>query len=120
MDVEKIKARGLTRGEIKTMRADGIVLGELQDMKEVHRDDALDRIFKLTCPDLDPDELTPGEAVELYVRITGLTHMTGEEVKNSASPHSSVSKTSSTRAASVRKRSSKGKGTARKPAKKRG
>jgi len=86
MDIETIEIRGLTRGEIKQLKKDGVVLGKLTDMEEEARDGALDKLFKIVCPDLDPDEITPGEALELYTRITGMTYLSGDERKNSASP----------------------------------
>lgn len=88
LDMEKIEVRGLTRGEIKKLRAEGIRLGELMDLAEEERDEAMDKLFAIACPDVQPDDITPGEALALYEKIAALTFLSGAEVKNSGSPPS--------------------------------
>lgn len=90
IDGKEIEVRGLKRGEIKQLRADGIELGKMMDLDEEKREAALDRLLGLACPDVDPDEITPGEATDLYLRISELTFTTGAQEKNSESPQSSV------------------------------
>lgn len=103
MDIENIRIRGLTRGEIRTLRKEGITLGKLTEMDENARDAALDRLFGIACPDVDPDAITPGEALDIYTRISELTYLTGNERKNSGSPQSSASTDASMTAASAGK-----------------
>jgi len=120
MDLSKIKVRGLIGRELKMLKnEEGITLGGLTDMPVDKRDEALDRLIGLAC-DVDPDELTPGEKLDMYTRITAETYMTEADRKNSESPQSLVLKTSSTTAASAEKQGSKGKGTARKSKKQSG
>lgn len=85
IDVEKLEIRGLTRGEVKALRKDGISLGELMDKDEAARDEAFDRILAIACPDVDPDAITPGQAVRIYEIIAEKTYLTGDEAKNSDS-----------------------------------
>ena len=120
MDLSKIKVRGLIGRELKMLKKDkGITLGGLTNLDDDERDEALDNIIAMAS-DVDPDELTPGEKLDMYTRITAETYMTEADRKNSESPQSLVLKTSSTTAASAEKQGSKGKGTARKSKKQSG
>jgi len=120
MDLSKIKVRGLIGRELKMLKKDkGITLGGLTNLDDDERDEALDNIIAMAS-DVDPDELTPGEKLDMYTRITAETYMTEADRKNSESPQPSASKTSSTTAASAEKQGSKGKGTARKSKKQSG
>jgi len=85
-----IEVLGLKRGQIKTLRAEGIELGKMMDMDEEARDSALDRLIEMACPEVDPDDITPGQALELYTEISERTYLTGEQVKKSGSPQSST------------------------------
>jgi hypothetical protein len=120
MDIDKIEVKGLTRGEIKKFRKEGIVLGKLGALADEKRDEALDKIFKAACPEFDADTLTQGEANDLYAKVVDHTYMTEADRKNLKSPRSSISKGGSTTVASAKKRGSKARGTARKSKKKRG
>lgn len=86
LKIEDLNVRGLTRGEIKKLRAEGILLGEIMDMEEEKRDAAIDRLFSIACPELDADDITPGEALRVYEKIAERTFLSGEESKNSDSP----------------------------------
>ncbi|MBN2060700.1 MAG: hypothetical protein JW882_09830 [Deltaproteobacteria bacterium] len=101
MDIEKIEVRGLTRGEIKQLRKEGIVLGKLMELDEEKRDEAMDRLLGMACKDLDVDAITQGDAIDLYTRISELTYLCGDARKNSESPQSSALEESSTIAASA-------------------
>jgi len=120
MDINKMNIRGLTRGELKSLRKEGVRLGGLESLDEEKRDKALDKIFNLACPGMNADDLTPGEALELYTRIAAQTYITGEERKNSASPQPSVSGEKYTTVAIAEKTDSGSSGTARKSKKKHG
>ncbi len=58
-NLDNLTIRGLTRGEIKQFRSDGIKIGSLMDMEEEKRDQALDRLFEIACQDMDADSITP-------------------------------------------------------------
>jgi hypothetical protein len=120
MNLSKIKVRGLIGRELKMLKnKEGITLGGLTDMPVDKRDEALDRLIALAC-DVDPDDLTPGEKLDMYTRITAETYMTEADRKNFESPQSSALEIDSTTAANAEKQGSKGKGTARKSKKQTG
>ena len=117
---QKIDARGLTRGELKTLRAEGIVLTEIESLPEEEREKALDRIFSLACPGLDADSLTPGQALELYIGIIGLCYAQEDLLKKFASPPRSSSPRGGSSAESAKGPDSRPRGTARRSKKRHG
>lgn len=86
VDIETIEIKGLTRGEIRRLRAEGILLQEIEKLPDDKRDDAMDRVFALACPQVDPDSLTPAEALPLYVRIVQTTYVSEDMLKKFGSP----------------------------------
>ena len=112
MDTDKIQVKGLTRGQLRELRKQGITAGTIADMDEDKREDALDKLFKMACPDLNADELLPMEGMALYNRIIGLTYVTDEAKKNSESPQPSAVKEEIGTAASVENQGSEHSDTA--------
>ena len=112
-----IEVRGLVRGEIKKLRKAGFPLetvGNISDFEK--RDEGLDRIFGIACKDFDSDQLTQGEALELWAKVVGVTYGGDELEKKSGSPQSSPSakRDSGSTAKHAKKAASNRKGTARK------
>jgi len=121
MDVDKIKVKGLTRGQIKELRKEGVVLAEIEKLEDEKQDEALDRIFEWACPEeFNADELTPGQGLELYVRIIAKTYAGDRLLKKSQSPPLSSLASGDSTVRSVKKRKSRRKGTVRKSKKKSG
>ena len=117
---KQIEARGLTRGEIKKLRKEGIVLTQIETLEDEKRDAALDRIFGIACPGLDPDEITPGQALELFISIIGLCYGREDLVKKSDAPPQSTSPRGGLSAENAGAPVSRPRGTARKSRKRRG
>jgi len=112
--------RGLKRKEVKALRKEGFPLesvGALEDVDK--REEGLDRIIDLAT-NADPDEMTPGEALELWARIVEATYGSEGLLKKFESPPPSDSKGGGETAPSAKKQASRRKGTARKSKKKRG
>lgn len=121
--IDAINVRGLTRGEIKALRKEGFPLetvGTMDDFEK--RDEGLDKIFAIASPDADPDSLTQGQALELWAKVVAATYGGADLAKKFKSPLQSTSPAGSggSSAKSAKKRTSKGKGTARKSRKKNG
>lgn len=120
MDIEKINIKGLLREQIKELRDDGISLSEIEKFGEKEQEEALDRIFKWACPDLDAGKITPGEALELYVQIIQKTYAGENLLKKLKSPPLSSSARGDSTVKNAKKRSSRRRGTAPKSKKKHG
>ena len=112
MDIDKIQVRGLTRGQLRELRKQEITAGTIAKMDEDKREDALDMIFKMACPDFNADELLPMEGMALYRRIMDLTYVTEEDKKKPESPQSSAVKEEIGTAASVENQGSEHSGIA--------
>jgi len=107
-----LTVRPLTRGTIKGLRASGVSLetaGAAEDVQK--RDDALDQIFAAAMVKGDPDELTQGEALELWSKIVGFTYGTVDAAKNSASPRHTTSRRGGGTAGSAKRAGSRAKDT---------
>ena len=117
---QKIVVRGLTRGEIKTLRQEGTPITGIEKLGEEEQEKALDRVFCLACPKLDADGITPGEALRLYVKVIELSYAGEDTKKKSGLPPGSLSAAGSPTAESAGKPGSSRKGTARKSRKKHG
>jgi|GEM_PF-2650830 len=108
----EIEFRGLTRGELKQLKLEGIDPSRLPDEDE-ERDPHMDRIFGIAAPGLDPESLTPAEAMELVILIGRLTFLGEGELKKFAESQESGSPDGSTPAAGAGKKGSGSKGAAR-------
>ncbi|MBU2487941.1 MAG: hypothetical protein KKA60_00975 [Proteobacteria bacterium] len=86
----EIAYRGLTRREVRGLREEGLDLARLPEIKEPGEvDEALDRVFALAAPDVvagDLDALTPGEAMDLFVRVCRATFLSPDQEKNFEAP----------------------------------
>lgn len=116
----KIQVRGLTRGEIKTLRQEGMSITGINKLDDEAQDKALDRIFTMVSPDLKADSLTPGQGLHLYTKIIELSYAGEELKKKSESPQGSGLPEGGLIAGSVEKPGSSLKGTARKSQKRNG
>ncbi len=114
MDIENVNTKGLLRKQIRELRKDGIGLNEIENLNEKEQEEALDRIFKWACPDLDADEITPGEALALYVRIIEETYAGELFLKKLESPPQSSSAGGGSTVKSAKQPTSRRKGTVRK------
>ena len=112
---QKFTIRSLRRKEIKSLRAEGYPLETIGTMEDYQkRDEGLDRIFALACEGGDPDELSQGEALELWTKVVSETYGSEERKKKSQSQPLSTSEKDASTATSAEKRASRRKGTARK------
>lgn len=91
VDVEEMDVRGLTRGEIRGLRKEEIDLQKIEKLSDEKREEALDRVFGIVCPQVDVDAITPGEAVTLYLRIIRATYVSEDTLKKFASPPALIS-----------------------------
>ncbi len=106
--------RGLKRGELKALKADGIEPLELDaELPEDELESKTDRIFQAGCPDVDPDDVTPGEYLKITTAIIEETYLLGDVSKNLPKPPENGSPDGKKIAKSARKQGSKRKGGAR-------
>lgn len=105
--------RGLTRGELRDLEADGIDLDNLPRESEKALE-IIDRVLSLAAPDLDLMKLSPAECHELFLDINRMTYLGEGEIKKFAELLEKHSKAASAPAARVRKRGSRSTGGARK------
>jgi hypothetical protein len=84
--VSKIEIKALTRGDVRRLRRDGIVLKAINDLSDEKQDEMLDHVLAIACPHVDPETLTPGEAISLFVRIVKASFADGNVLKKSESP----------------------------------
>jgi hypothetical protein len=112
----KFEARGLTRGQIKKLKKTGVKIQNVPEIEDIdRRDEAMMKVFDLTLTDTAAlDDLTPGEALDLYTKVAQLTFLGEAVVKKLYESQESGSGASSTPAASAKKKGSKRKGAARK------
>lgn len=111
MEINKLLVRGLTRGEIKTLKAEGINLGKMLELEGEVKEAAVDKVVGTVFPDLNLDALTPAEDTQLYVDILTHTFLPAEKRKNFESPVSSASETGSGTAENAKKQVSSDNGT---------
>jgi hypothetical protein len=89
----KFQVRPLTRGEIKQFRKEGAPPEGLDKLGPGEAfDEALDKIFKAAITKGNPDDLTQGEALELWAEVMLVTYGGPELPKKSRSPQRSSSK----------------------------
>jgi hypothetical protein len=114
----KFEARGLTRGQIKKLKNAGVKIQDIPEIEDIEkRDEAMMKVFKLTLTKFDTaalDDLTPGEALDLYIKVIQLTLLGEAVVKKLYESQESGSGAGSTPAASAKKKASRRKGAARK------
>ena len=86
---KEVSFRGLTRREVRGLREGGLDLArlpEISDPGEVDR--ALDRVFDLAVVEGAGalGGLTPGEAMDLFVRVCRATFLSPDQAKNFEAP----------------------------------
>lgn len=78
----EFEVRGLTRGELRKFKDEGIDLDAVVQMEdEEEREKVMDRIVLTCAPDAPLDDLTPAEAAELYFQVPKLTFIGEGEIK---------------------------------------
>jgi len=120
VDLKELTIKPLTRGQIKELRNAGVILTTVEKLDEEARDEALDKIFKIACPELEVDEITPGQALELYIEIIKDTYAGDSLIKKLELQPGSIFQKKGSTAKDAKKRASNHKGTARKSKAKRG
>ena len=80
MDIEvieqKISVRGLTRGEIRQLIADGIdpdAMLHIADSGE--QSAAIDKVLAIAVADYNPDDVTPAQQFDLALKVIELTYL---------------------------------------------
>jgi hypothetical protein len=83
MPENQIKARALTRGEIKALRKEGINLASFDGARA---DEIIDRVLALVCTEQQIEELDKQEnpvSLDLFEEICKLSFPSDREIKNS-------------------------------------
>ncbi len=111
---KKIIVRGLTRGELKKLAADGVDIEKIEDLENAEDQNAqIDRVLELAAPDVNPDDLTPGQCFDLLIAAGEATFLPESMAKNLPKPPApgsdgGLKKTART----AKKKGSRGKGAA--------
>lgn len=114
---KKMNVRGLTRGELSLLEAEGIqpdAVAQIEAMAA--REAAMDRVLSMAIPELDTTTLTPAEYMEVYAQVVQLTYLGEGALKKFAALLENGSAGASTPAAPAKNKAakrSKGKGGAR-------
>lgn len=83
VDTQSFDIRGLTRREVKQLRADGI---DLSGLRPGDAEEVMDRVFAMIGLDLEQvDGLVYGQVVDLFQDIMKLSFLSEDERKNSDS-----------------------------------
>lgn len=73
---KKIAVRGLTRGEIRQLAAEGIVPDEVQNIQDTDEQSAaIDRVLSVAVPGYEPDDVTPAQQFDLLLQVVELTYL---------------------------------------------
>jgi len=107
-----IEIRGLTRGELRGLKENGIDIQKLPEIEDVFkRDEEMMKVFETIGVDTSSlDDLTPAQTMGLFVKVGQLTFLGEDTVKNLYAPQESGSEDGSTPAKSAKKKASGSKG----------
>jgi hypothetical protein len=112
---KKISVRGLTRGEIRKLIADGIMPDEVQQIADADEQSAaIDKVLAVVVPGYDPDDVTPAQQYDLLLKILELTYLGTGALKKFATLQKIGSLVSSDSATSVEPKDLTNTGDARK------
>ena len=107
-----IEIRGLTRGELRGLKENGIDIQKLPEIEDVFkRDEEMMKVFEMIGVDTSSfDDLTPAQTMSLFVKIGQLTFLGEDTAKNLYAPQESGFEGGSTPAKSANKKASGSKG----------
>lgn len=113
----KIAVRGLTRGEIRRLIADGIMPDEISQIQDAaEQSAAIDKVLSIAVPGYDPDEVTPAQQFDLLLKVLELTYLGSGTLKKFATLQKLGATVSSDSATSVDSKDLTNSGDARKAA----
>jgi len=109
-----IEIRGLTRGELRRLKEDGVDIQKVPEIEDVFkRDEEMMKVFEMIGVDTSSfDDLTPAQTMELFVKTGQLTFLGEDTVKNLYESQENGSEDGSTPAKSAKKKASRSKGGA--------
>jgi hypothetical protein len=87
---QKFEVRGLTRGEVKRFKADGVDFAKFSQLPDDVRETKADEVYTLVGFDVEAmDKLLYRDAQKVFSAIMEETFVTPAEEKNSESPAAS-------------------------------